>query len=115
MIPSDVSTHFVWSIISIFYRKRGPANKPESVQKAELKEEEAGRKLVTLLKQMDEIKKLIAHHNEKEIYYKSQKKSAELSLQEVRKKSKEIEDFLSEQKRTRVGKISWPWIWDRMK
>ena len=90
----------------MFYRKRGPANKPESIQKAELKEKEAGRKLVTLLKQMDEIKKLIAHHNKKEIYYKLQKKSAELSLDEVRRKSKEIEDFLSEQKRNRVGKIS---------
>ena len=55
---------------------------------------------------MDEIKKLIAHHNKKEIYYKLQKKSAELSLDEVRRKSKEIEDFLSEQKRNRVGKIS---------
>ena len=89
--------------------------KPESVKKAELKEEDAERKLVTSLKQMNELKKLIGHHNQKEIYYKNQKKSAELSFEEVRKKCKEIEDFLSEQKRNRVGKISWPWLWDRMK
>ena len=70
-----------------------------------MKEADAERKLVTSLKQMTELKKLIAHHNEKEIYYKNQKKSAELSFEELRKKCKEIEDFLSEQKRNRVGTI----------
>ena len=57
---------------------------------------------------MNELKKLIAHHNQQEIHYKNQKKSAELSFEELRKKSKEIEDFLSEQKRNRVGTIKWP-------
>ena len=89
----------------MFYRKGSPAKKPESVLKAELKEEDAERKLVTSLKQMNELKKLIAHHNQKEIHYKNQKKSAELSFEESRKKCKEIEDFLSEQKRNRVGTI----------